>query len=79
MVIVVYYGSSRDSASSKGHLHFDKPPNIGDHVEIDRALHVVRSAWHMPTAQYAGPKFAILVSDHAESLFDKAPLVEATA
>jgi hypothetical protein len=79
MIIAVYHGASRDSASPRGHLHFEKSPNVGEQVEINRTLHVVRGAWHVPSAQYAGPKFAILVSEHVENVFDqKAPLSEAT-
>lgn len=63
MRISVFQGASPNDAVKIGDLHFEIPPGEGDHVAIGARLHVVQRAWHMPSALFAGTKFAVLVAE----------------
>ncbi|MEO6215666.1 MAG: hypothetical protein ABI471_00115 [Sphingomonas bacterium] len=62
MLVTIYQGASLEDAKSLGDMHFESRPGEGDHLEIQHAFHVVQKAWHMPNVQFAGAKFAVLVS-----------------
>lgn len=62
MLVSIYEGASLEDAKFLGDMHFESRPGGGDHLEIQHAFHVVKKAWHMPNVQFAGPKFAVLVS-----------------
>jgi hypothetical protein len=71
MLVAVYAGIDRQSATLKGNLHFGRSPVSGDHVEVHGELLIVTKAWHTPNMHFAGPKFAILVQE--EQLLSKKP------
>lgn len=62
MIISVFQGSSTSDALKIGDMHFERAPSQGEQVAIGTKLHLVRQAWHMPSALFAGAKFAVLVS-----------------
>lgn len=63
MLVTIYQGTSLDEATLIGDMHFESRPGEGDQVEIKHAFFAVNKAWHIPNAQFAGAKFAILVSN----------------
>ena len=56
----------RDGSEEVRNLHFEAPPRIGDHVELDGAFFQVKKAWHQPDDQWAGAKLAIALGDTSE-------------
>ena len=60
MLVAVFSGSDRRSATSKGSFHFAQSPAPGDQVEVEGELLIVTDAWHTPSIFYRGAKFAIL-------------------
>lgn len=67
MIIAVYSGATRDAAHSRGDLHFQVTPQMGDHVELDGFDQIVRDIWHRPDEHFAGPKLAVLVTERVKS------------
>ena len=61
MLIAIYSGSDPNNALPKGNMHFEQPPHPGEQISIGGEMLRVTGIWHMPAAQYAGPKIGILV------------------
>jgi hypothetical protein len=77
MLIDVFAGRDRRSATARGSFHFARSPRPGEQIEIDGVLLVVTRAWHRPDVHYPGPKFAILVDDRASRTEESGPVHDA--
>ncbi|OWQ90560.1 hypothetical protein [Sphingopyxis witflariensis] len=61
MIITIYDGQDRCSASPRGVFHFECAPQVGELIEFEDATLTVTRAWHTPAMQHPGAKYAILV------------------
>jgi len=74
MLIDVFAGPERNSATPRGSFHFARAPEPGEQVEIEEVVLIVTRAWHRPDIFYPGAKFAVLVSDPADHVEPAIPI-----
>ena len=66
MLVDIFLGRNRQTATAEGSFHFSNPPVSGEEVELAGVRLKVMEAWHRPDIYYRGAKFAILVADAVE-------------
>ena len=67
MLVDIFLGRNRQTATAEGSFHFSNPPVPGEEVELAGVRLTVMEAWHKPDIYYRGAKFAIFVTDAVES------------
>ena len=66
-MLVSIFRDGRGPDTAPLHLHFDRPPEAGDLVELDGRLLTVSKAWHRPDEACVGSKFAVMLKANDEA------------